>query len=283
MKKTEGRFSSFDGTQLFYRYYDRGPNSGRLLVLHGHGEHSGRYEKLVTVLEDQNLSIAMFDFRGTGRSGGRHVYVERFDDYLRDLSAFVRLLETDYNWTKFILLGHSLGGLTAIHWSLQFASKVQAMILSSPCFGLKLPKILRFFNQWMERLNPGFTYQNPVYPPYLTHDPDEVVRYRQDPLVRRKITARLLEQMFQAMERLDGIDEMVFGFPVYMLLAGMEKVVDKDQTLNIFRRIHAPDKAVEIFEQCYHEIFNEMDQGKVFESLKKHLASAYGRSGGGQA
>ncbi len=76
-----GTFQSYDRRKLFYRFF---PSAKRdhdpLIILHGHGEHTGRYEKFSRILGGENLAVAMFDSRGHGRSEGPEVYVERFED-----------------------------------------------------------------------------------------------------------------------------------------------------------------------------------------------------------
>ena len=272
----EGTFTSFDRRELFYRFLPGSePGSDTLVILHGHGEHSGRYQKFASKLKTNHLSITAYDFRGHGQSEGPEVYIESFEEYIEDVSAFLRFLQEKYSVTgKIILLGHSVGGLVAVHWALRNPEKIRALILSSPCLGLNLPAPLVRTNQWLNRWVPKFLYQNPVYPPHLTHNPEEVENYKKDTRIKRKMSVRLLSEMLSYTSRLDSIDAFRFPFPVYILMADMEKVVDRKKTSAFFEKVQAPAKKMEIFSGFYHEIFNELDQDRAFRVLQDCLTAS---------
>lgn len=269
----QGKFQSQDGLSLHFRYAPSPQAKDTLLLLHGHGEHSGRYEKFSQYLQKQNLNLAIYDARGHGLSEGEQVYVRRYQDFLDDLSSFVNYLRVHFGLPeRFYLLGHSNGGLVAVHWALQNPSALKALFLSSPFLGLNLPPPLIWMNWFFNHTFPHLTYQNPVYPPYLTHNQEEVARYKKDPLIRRKITVRLLAEMLSYQRDLQTIPEIHFPFPVTILMAGMERVVLPSATRNFFEKIRAPKKDLKIFDGFYHEIFNELGQEKVFEALNHSLA-----------
>lgn len=271
----EGTFRTFDDLKLFYRIYSEPKTTDWLLILHGQGEHSGRYQKFASRLEGENLSIAVFDHRGHGRSEGKDVYLESFQDYLKDVSAFTIFLknrsQTDPN---VFLFGNSLGGLTAVHWACQFPGQLSALILSSPCLGLRQPQWIFYFNHLFNFFYPEFLYRNPIYPPFLTHDPKEVEKYKKDDLVKRRITVRLLDEMVNATRFLETGERYDFPFPVYILTAGDERIVDPLKTKLFFDKIHCPKKELKIFPNFYHEIFNETSQDEAFKTLKACLRAS---------
>ncbi|MDP3919578.1 MAG: lysophospholipase [Candidatus Omnitrophota bacterium] len=272
MREERGTFPSFDGLRLAYRLYEKPGSDDLMVICHGHGEHSGRYRKFSDVLENENLSIASFDFRGSGLSEGREVYVETLEDYLQDLTAYIVFLRGHCKVpVKVILFGHSLGGLVALHWAMRQQDSLRMLILSSPCLGLKLPGILRSLNSLLHRFAPGFLYQNPVYPPHLSHDPREIEVYKKDGLIKRKMSVRLLSEMLRYMDLLDEEKTYLFSFPVYVLSAGLEKVVDADKTQKVFESFKTPDKDYRVFDGFYHEIFNELYQDQAFDALKGYL------------
>lgn len=271
----EGDFQSRDHLKLHYRFFKRSNASETLFILHGHGEHSGRYIKFASHLLNQNLSIAMFDLRGYGLSAGEPCYVDRFQDYQDDFSAFLGFVERKWGMrNKPILLGHSNGGLVAVKWAMDHKDKLRALFLSSPYLGLKLPAALVCLNKFISRISPHFVYSNPVYPPFLTHNPEELVNYKKDTLMRRKITARLLSEMMKAHKILEDIPHFEFPFPVMILMAGLDRIVDPSKTRLFYDKLRVPCKDLRVFEGFYHEIYNELEQESVFEALRKQIDTA---------
>ena len=278
MKYEEGMFPN-GKLNLFYRCSIPEKPEGLFVILHGHGEHSGRYQKFFRILEDSNLLMAALDFRGQGRSEGAEVYVDSYDDFVDDISAFVSFLQSRYGFReKIYLFGHSNGGLAAIHWALRNPDKIHALFLSSPCLGLKLPPVLVGLNNILNCFAPHFLYQNPVYPPHLSHNPEEIQNYKNDTLIKRKISVRLIAEMLKAMDEIAKTPLFKFPFPVYVLAAGMEKVVDGEKTKLFFEKLNVPVKKIQIFDGFYHEIFNELHQERAFEALKSNLSEARRRT-----
>ncbi len=270
-----GHFQSVNGPRLFYRYFECPDALDTLVIVHGHGEHSGRYEKFAEKLKDQRLSIAVYDARGYGQSEGRDVYVDSFEEFLTDLTEFFKVLKEKHRQQgKVFLLGHSLGGLVAVHWALRFPDNLKALFLSSPFLGLCLPRPLIWLNTFLNRIRPDFIYKNPVYPPHLTHNPEEIRDYKADPLIKRKISVRLIHEVLIYQAKLETAEQVRFPFPVYMMLAGLEKVVDLKCSEKFFQRLEAPRKKMKIFDHFYHEIFNELEQDKAFDFLKECIADA---------
>jgi alpha-beta hydrolase superfamily lysophospholipase len=272
-----GFFYASDGKKLFYRCNSPRDHQDRLIILHGHGEHSGRYVKFFDRLLPFRGMIAASDMRGQGHSEGRQGHIDDFDDLLADVSAFITFLNGRFGAEKnIVLLGHSFGGLVAVHWALRNPGKLRKLILSAPCLGLKLPRPLVAFNRLLDGFAPQFIYRNPVYPPFLTHDSQEIRRYKADPMIRRKISVRLVSEMLSYAAKLEAVKEVEFPFPFYMLLAGDEKIVDGAKSLKFYEKVRAPQKRLEIYSGYYHEIFNEVGQDKVFETLKKMLMESMG-------
>ena len=267
----EGVFRAEDGIKLFYRFQAGSRDREPILLVHGHGEHSGRYLKFFTRLQDLDHSIATFDLRGCGRSEGIPVYVSQFEDYLSDLSTFVRFLIRKFQIrTSLYLFGHSLGGLIAATWALERSDTVSKLILSSPLFGIPLARPLKMLVNFLDRVSPRFVIRNPIRPIFLTHDPEEIEKYQKDPLIRRRITIRLVHEMLNYVTFFQE-KEILFRCPVFVLMAEQDFIVDPKAARQVFQRLQAPVKELVSFPGFFHEIFNERGQEKVFERLRYYL------------
>lgn len=262
-------FKSSDGSEIFFRFFPVPNARHTLLIIHGYGEHSGRYEKFAAALGRASVQIAVMDLRGMGLSRGEEGRSAELQVFLEDFSAFANHLQTKFGIPRnFILLGHSLGGLFAIHWALGHPDRVKRLILSAPFLGLKAEWLCFPLNRWIYAVKPDFVYRNPVYPKSLTHDPAEVALYRKDRLIHRKMSAGFLDEVLRSMKQLRARTSITVPFPVYLMTAGDERIVDPVATVKFFNRLVAPHKEQIHFDGFYHEIFNEVEQKKAFNVLK---------------
>lgn len=262
-------FKSFDGTKIFYRFYPVPGARHTVILIHGYGEHSGRYEKFSAKMQGLCAQFAVMDLRGMGRSEGARGDVGSFDDYLRDMTAFVRHLQVKVSIPqKFILFGQSMGGLVATCWAMKNQESVKLLVLSAPFLGLRFSKVIGPLNAFLSFLMPHFIYRNPVRSRTLSHDPAEVAIHRKDPLILRHISARLIKEISQRMEVLRKQPILSGSFPVHMLVPGEERIVDAKASRRFFDRLVSPRKERTFFEGFFHEIFNEREQQKAFNVLK---------------
>lgn len=268
-------FQNFQGQSLYLRTALSSENSDLLLMLHGMGEHSGRYEKFREELEGVKLDLAVFDFRGYGQSEGRRVYVDSFSDYLDDIdSALKHIKEHIKCYKRIYLLGHSMGGLAAISWTLKQQEKINGLFLSAPCVGIPMKNWVKKVNRGVRKLFPLFIYSNPIMPMTLTHDENEAKLYASDPLIQRKISARLLDEMVLYCREIWKSAPFSFRIPVHGIIAGDDKIVDNAATKRFFEQIVSPQKSLVELPGFYHEIFNEKDSKKAFTALKTALLKA---------
>ena len=268
MEIQEGLFWAEDGERLYYRFLAGDPEKKPLILIHGHGEHSGRYLKFFSRLKPLRFSIAAFDLRGCGLSSGEPASVTRFEDYLSDVSSFLHFLNVRFKLRPPVqLFGHSLGGLIAAAWAYENPEKVSKLALSSPLFGIPKENLFQglvgFLNRWI----PGFVVRNPVNSLLLTRDPEEIEKYKNDPLIRKRITVRLVHEMLRY-TRLFRQRQFKVPFPVFILMAEKDYVVRPGATHEFFSRIESPKKEIKVFEGFLHEIFNEKDQEQVFQKLE---------------
>ncbi len=217
----QGYFESWDKTRLFYRFYPSPKARHTVLVVHGFGEHSGRYEKFPGRMSGLAVQWAVMDLRGMGASGGARGDVGSAEDYLKDMDAFIAHLQKKYAAPKkFILFGHSLGGLAAVYWGMKRPECIKTLVLSVPFFGFRGQPFLRAVNSLIRFFLPGFVYNNPVIPRALSHDAAEIALYRKDPLIIRKISTRLVGELMRWMEDLRKLPAISFPFAVAVLAAG---------------------------------------------------------------
>jgi len=275
MNQEEGFFNSFDGTRLYYRVWNfRGPKS--CFILHGYGEHCARYDEVAHLLSDTGFSFFAFDARGQGRSEGKRVHADRFHDYVKDVEFFKRFLTEQKKLRPdkpAALWGHSLGGLVAAYFAWEHSAELEALILTSPCFGLSglaSANLTRALVRGLNRVSPNLVLNNLVNPRYLFHGEEKMKEYLADPLIERKITVHLSVEIVKTCQDA-GSHSWKIPVPVCVLASGDEKIVSLEATERWFERLQAPQKTMEVYPGFYHELFHEPMRSKPIGDLKRFL------------
>lgn len=248
-----------DGIRIFYRHYPADAERGRLVIAHGLGEHSGRYINILDCLLPLGFSIWLPDHRGHGKSGGKRGHIQDFRQYLFDLHAMVELARRDITRNqKTLLLGHSLGGLIALYYAQQYPEHVDGIVVSSPALGMivAIPPLKKMLATLMSRLWPGLSLSNELNSGKISHDPDVVSAYENDPLVHDRVSARFFNELIGAMETVNRQTDLI-QVPILMQLAGNDHLVDAESAECFYRRLKAPDRTLRIYPGFYHEIYNE--------------------------
>lgn len=188
-----------DGTVL--RGWVREPGAadpGRAIwIVHGLGEHLGRHDELAHWLLERGWTVAGHDHRGHGRSDGRHGVLNQRDDLVEDLAAGLERF-TQERGAAPLLFGQSLGGLVALRLALRSPQHVRGLVLSSPALDPGLTRVQRLTQRMLMWFAPDLPVPSRLSPDRLSNDPEVARRWRTDPLVHGRITARLLEFVITA-------------------------------------------------------------------------------------
>jgi alpha-beta hydrolase superfamily lysophospholipase len=267
-KHEEGFLNSADHLRLFWQRYTPPAPRATVAVLHGGGDHSGRYPALTTALVRGGFQVALVDFRGHGQSDGRRWYVDAFSDYLADLDAFVAKLREDGLAGPLFVVGHSMGGLIAALWGLSHGREVAGFVLSSPFFGLALepPAVKVLAARLLGRLVPWLPVSAGLDVADLTSD-EEMRRWTErDPLYGRATTPRWFEESGRAQEEvLRRAGE--FQAPLLVVAAGADAIADTKTTRRWYGEVRSVDKGLEVYEGFRHEIFNEVERHRPIEAV----------------
>lgn len=258
----EGFLNSADHLRIYWqRFTPPGPRA-TVAVLHGGGDHSGRYPAVTAALVRAGFQVALLDFRGHGQSDGRRWHVDAFSDYLADLDAFVARLSADgAAGGRLFLLGHSQGALVAALWGLSRPGGAAGYVFSSPYFRLALrpplwklaaAQVLARTVSWLP-MEAGLSSED------LTSDPDLQRWTDRDPLYGRTTTARWFEESTRAQaEALRRAGE--WTAPLLVLAAGADRIADPAAARAFVDAAPAADKRLVVYEGFRHELFNEVER-----------------------
>jgi len=244
-----------------------------VLIVHGLGEHAWRYDHVARRLNGWGLQVRAYDQRGHGESGGARGVLPTDHALLADLAEVVDdTREYCCNpWAcRLILLGHSLGGLVAARFVAGRLRPVEALVLSSPALDAGLSAWQRALVGALYRLAPRLTLPNGLDASRLSHDPQVVRAYRDDPRVHDRISARLA----RFIER-EGAATLAaapgWDTPTLLMYAGADALVNPAGSRRFAAAAPESRVSARCFESLYHELFNEADPGPVFDTLEHWL------------
>lgn len=175
---------------------------GRVLIVHGYGEYARRHDELATALSAAGFSTWAGDLPGHGKAPGKRGHVRRWEDYLDAVESWWSQLPASP--APFFLLGHSVGGLIALDWALAHGDRLRGLVLSSPAFrlGFEPPAWRQSMARFISNVWGSFSQPSGLDPEGISSVPEEVRRYRDDPLCHNRATARFFVSYQAAAERL---------------------------------------------------------------------------------
>jgi acylglycerol lipase len=271
----EGNFKGVRNVDIHYQaWLPEGNIKAVLLVVHGLGEHFGRYGNVIGHFVPLGYAVYGFDLPGHGKSGGAREAVGRFEDFTETLTMYCGMVKGWQSGKPVFLLGHSLGGLIAAFYLLDRQNDFRGAVLSAPL--IKVPDTISpatiALGKILSAIAPN-TGLIPLDPTGVSRDPAVVKAYIEDPLVfHAKTPARTAAEMLKAMIRVSAEAERI-TLPFIALQGSADKLVDPGNPKLIFEKAGSKDKTLRIYEGLYHEVFNEPERDRVLNDVETWLAA----------
>jgi alpha-beta hydrolase superfamily lysophospholipase len=263
----QGSFLTADGLRLETSFWDP-PQHTRavVVVVHGLGDHRGRYHHLAERLTAHGYATASYDQRGFGRSEGPRAYVASFGLYGEDLGRFLELVRGRHAKVPLFLLGQSMGGLIVADFALQHPGAARGLILCSPAIMTEVAALLQRMSAFAGRVLPRVPTVA-LDLSQLSRDPEVVRAAREDPhYYGGRIPARTGAEMIAAMHRVQD-KAATLSMPLLILHGSADKITAPAGSKLLYERASSTDKTLRIYDGLYHETFNEPEQAQVFEDV----------------
>jgi len=261
---------------LYVRRFDPVRNDlGRTLVIvHGAGEHGGRYEHFIRPVVEAGWTVIAADLRGHGRSGGIPTHLDSFEQYLEDL---------DRLWDHFALqptstatFAHSMGGLIAVRFQQTRPDRMRALVLSAPLLALRVRVRLfkRAIGKVCQLVAPATRFQTVVRTSDITRSAAVRAGRARDPLIRRSVTAGWYYSVRRAL--LNSLREAdQFTLPLLLLQGDQDQVVDPDWPAEWIERVASTDCTLRLLPGHFHEIINEPGWEQITAEMLDWLDSRF--------
>lgn len=280
MNHQEGYLKSNRATNVYYQYWlPEDKPKAILMVAHGLAEHSARYMNLVNHFVPQGYAVYGIDHIGHGKSEGKRVYVEQFQDFTKTLKIYFDSIREKQPETPIFLIGHSMGGLIGAAYLLEHQNELSGAILSGPA--IKIPENIsratilagKIFSVLMPKIGVA-----PLIFEGISRDPAVVDAYINDPLVYTgKITARLAAELLKTMRHVTKHAAKI-RLPIMIAQGSADSLVDPDGAQLLYDLVGSEDKTIKFYDGFYHEIFNEPEHGQVLKDVQLWIEKRFGET-----
>ncbi|MFS2156234.1 bifunctional alpha/beta hydrolase/class I SAM-dependent methyltransferase [Pseudomonas sp. Pseusp122] len=274
----ELRFSTHDGVELFYRHWPAtapdidAPRQAVLLFHRGH-EHSGRIAHLVDELDLPGFDFFAWDARGHGQSPGARGDSPSFATSARDVQTFVDHLGATFAIAEqdISVVAQSVGAVIVATWVHDYAPKIRSLVLASPAFQVKLyVPFARTGLALMRRLKGNFFVNSYVKARFLSHDPERVASYDNDPLITKAISVNVLLGLYEAADRVVA-DANAIQVPTQLLISGADFVVHRGPQDRFFERLGSLRKEKHVLPGFFHDTLGERDRHLAVSRARRFI------------
>lgn len=256
------------GNKKFLQYWcPENEVVGVICLVHGLGEHSGRYINFAQDFVENNYAVLAIDLYGHGKSDGLRGHIESYTILMDDILFLLEEAQERFTDIPLYLYGHSMGGNLVLNYSIRYKPKIKGLIVSAPWLRLAQPPPPgKLFLGWvMNYLWPSFTQSNGINPADLSHDKEINNKYKKDPLDHDKISAGLFVKIYQsgkwAIEHASELE-----IPVLIMHGAADKITSPEASEEFADRVLCKSTYKKWID-LYHEIHNESEWSKVFSFI----------------
>lgn len=262
---------NINGIEVLTHTWETDSPIGKVIIIHGYGEHAARYGETAGRLNRAGYSVYSYDRRGEGASEGKRASIKRFDTQVEDFVLFKDRIDTESLPTY--LMGHSLGGLIAVKYLIDYQpDDIRGVILSSPLLKpdddmapilQKIAPIVASLLPWMPSVKLDVNL--------ISRDANEVKKYIDDPLIYHGATnAKTGYEFLKAMSYVQS-NFSKFEYPFLVMHGSEDKITDPKGSQMLYDGSSSKDKTIKIFEGLYHETMREPEKEMFFESVTSWL------------
>lgn len=268
MSYSEISWRTADGEKIFAQdWRPQGSVRGAVALVHGLGEHLGRYQHVADALNQAGYALTAFDLPDHGRSGSSRGSAS-FDSIMVEIDRLLQETRDRYPGVPYFLYGHSLGGMLVMYYTLKRQPPLNGIVVTSPLLepATAVPQSTIFMGKILKRVAPAFRMKNRVDTTKLSSDPAVAQAYISDPLVRSYVHPRLGLDMLTTG---DWIQANISRLSIPMLLShgSEDKLVSVTAIEQLVKAVPAQMLTYKVWEGMLHEIHNELGKQQVFDFI----------------
>jgi len=236
-------------------------------LVHGFGEHSGRYAPMAEALNDAGIAMVTLDLRAHGRSEGKRGVVHNYENFYGDVDALIQKTRAEFPDSPHILMGHSMGGALVMNYRLaRDLPHTLAYIITAPLLELTTPysESLRPFMNILRKLAPNFTFGKPLPSDHISSLRKEAVKYENDPLIGGPVNAGLgLDMIDYGRKALARAKD--WNAPLLLMHSHHDKITDCDASAEFAAQAQQVEFIA--YDKAAHEIHNDVTRADVYKEI----------------
>lgn len=268
METEEFRFHTL-GCEVYSFHCRPEKLKGVVLLVHGFGEHSGRYkENVISMLLASDLAVVAYDNVGHGKSSGKRGHCESYDSLLEILKSVLEKAEGLYPDVPLFLYGHSMGGNLVLNYALRKEVKLAGVIATSPYLRLafKPPMWKMFIGRKL--MGSAITLSSGLDPKGISRIPNEVEKYKNDPLVHDKVSPMFSFPVMDAGEwAIKNANQLTIN--TLLIHGTADSIIDYKGTEKFHE--NSNKTTLELFEGGYHELHNDLCRDEMLSTIQNWL------------
>jgi alpha-beta hydrolase superfamily lysophospholipase len=238
-----------------------------IALVHGMGEHSGRYRRFAEFLTQKGIAIISFDQRGHGKSQGKKGHITHYNQLLDGIDELLERTRLQFKDKPVFLYGHSMGGNLVLNYALKKPHKVKGLIVTGPLLRLAFePPVIKVKLAYLMRnLYPAFTLATNLKTEDLSRDKDVVKAYQKDRLVHDRISSSFFINTYEAgLYALQHANEL--KVPTLLMHGGDDKITSADASEEFAKKARVVCDFMR-WDGMYHEIHNEPEKEAVLDQV----------------
>lgn len=265
---------SFEQTSFYGQYWKPAEYNKILVLVHGMGEHSGRYgEFVVPFLTDAGIAVFAFDHFGHGKTKGKRGHCPSYEAVLKSVEKAIELSKEHLGDLPIVLYGHSMGGNVVANFVEQARKPLLGAVISSPMLRLAFnpPAWKLAAGKIMKNIYPAFQESSGLDPKAISKDQDAVKKYINDPLVHDKVTVNFTLPFFEAGE--NAIENAASIHTPCLVVHGTGDQITDHKASKSFAEKNPKYISIHLYEDGFHELHNDPNKNEVLDDITKWISA----------
>ncbi|TDL67413.1 alpha/beta hydrolase [Rhodococcus qingshengii] len=252
----EGTFTGVDGAELFYSMIEplTAPKA-TVIIVHGHGDHSGGLHNISYNLVQEGYIVYTFDLRGHGKSSGKRGFIKSWDEYRGDLHEFRKLVSKKQPGLPLYMIGHSMGGVIALDYAIDFSSGISGIIAIAPAISFEVTRFERLGITLMGKLKPDLSINKSRNFQIMTKNTGMAAKFYSDSLRHNTITPGLGRGLIQGISRVLNQAHLI-SMPFLLQYGLRDKITPPTKLDSFFKQVSSKDKQLIEYPAAKHRPFD---------------------------